>query len=924
MARNKKSKNSNGGSKKVKDKQGDDSHGIDDNWEGQSKVKSRTNSTPLPLNLEEEDDLERLLLTPDQSMAELVQGSRRKSLLSDWMVLPGKDENTKPDHNRQSQTELENRGPDLPNVDQDDMMQNAMESQEDQVNKEEGKEVSNQEELTSKDPVFNGNSKKCGVVGRKSPNREMGGSAIPISNAFDQLQVFVGRSAVAEAFEQYYKMLLGTEAQAIGVVQTEVIQAGQIVSAEQAQCLMRPFSMADVKNALFSIDGGKSPGPDGFNSSFFKLSWPILGNEISAAVLEFFQTGRLLREINNTNITLIPKVNNPMSVTDFRPIACCNTIYKIISKILCSRLKELLPDLISEYQSGFIKGRKIFHNICIIQDLIGKYKRKNSPPGCMFKVDIRKAYDSIRWEFLDQILRKLNFPTQFVDWIMMCVSTPAFSLNINGETCGYFKGKRGLRQGDPISPLLFVICMDYLSRLLVLVGKAKGFDYHPRCKTLGLSHLAFADDLIIMCKGDSSSARKVLQCLATFADVSGLVANEGKSNAYFCNVASGIKEEILKFSGFKEGQLPFKYLGIQISSKKLSSSDCSILVEKIIQKIRLWGSRSLSYAGRVLLVNSVLMTMHVYWSSIVILPKKVIQTVMAICRNFLWDGKAIYSRAPPIAWELVCRPKKAGGLGIQDCYKWNIAALGKYIWDIANKNDSLWLKWVNHHYIKGKNWKRVTCPAGASWQLKQLWEVKDTLKHGYRKNVWLANPKGYTIASGYSWLRGDQEKVDWSGWVWNRLNIPKHRFICWLAMWNRLKTRSRLVLMGVTLSDLCPCCEQNAETLQHLLFECPFGSRMWDMLKEKTGVNATTDSLQNCNVWLQSVNNRFRRAVLQSMAAAVVYHIWRVRNDVIWNQAIRRPDVVFQSLYREIYWRILSVLPKKISLVDRRWLKTIR
>ncbi|KAL2934382.1 LINE-1 reverse transcriptase-like protein [Bienertia sinuspersici] len=733
-----------------------------------------------------------------------------------------------------------------------------------------------------------------------------------------------GRAAVAEAFEQYYKMLLGTEAKAIGVVQTEVIQAGQIVSAEQAQCLMRPFSMEDVKNALFSIDGGKSPGPDGFNSSFFKLSWPILGNEISAAVLDFFQTGRLLREINNTNITLIPKVNNPMSVTDFHPIACCNTIYKIISKMLCSRLKEILPDLISDYQSGFIKGRKIFHNICIIQDLIGKYKRKNSPPGCMFKVDIRKAYDSIRWEFLDQLLRKLNFPTQFVDWIMMCVSTPAFSLNINGETCGYFKGKRGLRQGDPISPLLFVICMDYLSRLLVLVGKAKGFDYHPRCKALGLSHLAFADDLIIMCKGDSSSARKVLQCLATFADVSGLIANEGKSNAYFCNVASGIKEEILKFSGFKEGQLPFKYIGIQISSKKLSSSDCSILVEKIIQKIRLWGSRSLSYAGRVLLVNSVLMTMHVYWSSIVILPKKVIHTVMAICRIFLWDGKAIYSRAPPIAWELVCRPKKAGGLGVQDCYKWNIAALGKYIWDIANKNDSLWLKWVNHHYIEGKNWKRVTSPAGASWQLKQLWEVKDTLKHGYRKNVWLANPKGYTIASGYSWLRGDQEKVDWSGWVWNRLNIPKHRFICWLAMWNRLKTRSRLVLMGVTPSDLCPCCEQNAETLQHLLFECPFGSRMWDMLKEKTGVNATTDSLQNCNVWLQSVKNRFRRAVLQSMATAVVYHIWRIRNDVIWNQAIRRPDVVFQSLYREIYWRILSVLPKKISLVDRRWLKTIR
>ncbi|KAL2942587.1 hypothetical protein RDABS01_030937 [Bienertia sinuspersici] len=272
-------------------------------------------------------------------------------------------------------------------------------------------------------------------------------------------------------------MLLGSEVQAIGVVQSEVVQAGKIVTEEQALNIMRPFSKEDVKSALFSIDGGKSPGPDGFNISFFKMSWPILGDEIFAAVLEFFQTGKFLREINNTNITLIPKVSNPMCVTDFRPIACCNTIYKIISKMLYSRLKEILPDLISKFQSGFIKGRKFFHNICIIQHLIGKYRRTSSPPGCMFKVDIRKAYDSIRWDFLNHFLRKLNFPMQFVDWIMKCVSTPAFSLNINGDCCGYLKGKRGLRQGDSISPLLFVICMDYLSRLLILVGMLKDLTF---------------------------------------------------------------------------------------------------------------------------------------------------------------------------------------------------------------------------------------------------------------------------------------------------------------------------------------------------------------------------------------------------------------------------------------------------------------
>lgn len=146
-----------------------------------------------------------------------------------------------------------------------------------------------------------------------------------------------------------------------------------------------------------------------------------------------------------------------------------------------------------------------------------------------------------------------------------------------------------------------------------------------------------------------------------------------------------------------EDQLPFKYLGIRVIAKKLSVEDCHCLTDKIVARIRTWGTRSLSYAGRAQLVNYVLITLHSYWSSIFVLPKKVLDSVSAICRNYLWDGRAIYTRAPPIAWEIVCRRK-----GIHDCYKQNIATMGKYIWNIANQNESLWLRWVNHVYLKGK------------------------------------------------------------------------------------------------------------------------------------------------------------------------------------------------------------------------------
>uniref|UniRef100_A0A803NBH7 Uncharacterized protein n=1 Tax=Chenopodium quinoa TaxID=63459 RepID=A0A803NBH7_CHEQI len=243
-----------------------------------------------------------------------------------------------------------------------------------------------------------------------------------------------------------------------------------------------------------------------------------------------------------------------------------------------------------------------------------------------------------------------------------------------------------------------------------------------------------------MSSGDEKSARLLMRGLATFAAASGLVANNGNSNVYFCNTSEDVKVNIIRQSGFKEGDLPFIYLGVNVNAKKLSNDDCQILIDKIVARIRIWGGRTMSYTARVTLANFVLLSLHTYWAILFILPRKVLEGVMAVCRNYIWDGKAVYSRAPPISWDIICRSKREGGLGVQDCITWNIAAMGKYVWDIENKNDSLWLRWVNHHYIKGRNWKRLGCPAHASWQWKQIWKVKEKIKHGFTRDRWNQNP----------------------------------------------------------------------------------------------------------------------------------------------------------------------------------------
>ncbi|KAL2893324.1 LINE-1 retrotransposable element ORF2 protein [Bienertia sinuspersici] len=504
------------------------------------------------------------------------------------------------------------------------------------------------------------------------------------------------------AFVDYYKELLGKAKEGRTQVHSEIIKKGPVLQEDQKRKLVQPFTKEEVRKAIFSIPGNKSPGPDGFGTHFYKQNWDLIGEEVTNAILDFFESGKLLKEVNNTFLVLIPKVSKPLDVSEFRPIACCNTIYKGITKLLCSRLKEVLPDLISENQGAFVHGRYIVHNIMVCQDLVRRYGRKNNSPSYMIKLDLRKAYDTVEWNFIEEMLREMCFPNLFTEWIKECFTSPSFSLVLNGSPNGYFKSCRGLRQGDPLSPLLFVLGMEYLSRILNNLHDDSTFKFHPRCKGIKLTHMCFADDLIMCCRGERNSVEKLLHCFNEFSRASGLQANNSKTELY----TSGMKEEevnkILADSGFKLGKMPFKYLGVPICSKRVNASQCEILIEKMTARIRTWSSRHISFAGRSQLINSVLMSIQQYWAQVFILPASVLQSIEQICRSYLWSGQWSSNRPGYVSWEGVCRPKKEGGLGFRSIQLWNIANMGRYVWAVENKQDSLWLKWVNSVYIKGQ------------------------------------------------------------------------------------------------------------------------------------------------------------------------------------------------------------------------------
>ncbi|GKB89177.1 putative RNA-directed DNA polymerase, eukaryota, reverse transcriptase zinc-binding domain protein, partial [Tanacetum coccineum] len=318
------------------------------------------------------------------------------------------------------------------------------------------------------------------------------------------------------------------------------------ISMDISLNMVQNVTNEEIKAAMFDIGDDRAPGPDGFTSAFFKKSWDIVGNDVCNAVCEFFINCQLLKEINHTFLALIPKVSTPFKVTDYRPISCCNVLYKCISKILTNRIIDGLKEVVSENQSAFIPGRRISDNILITQELMHNYHRNRCPPRCAFKVDIQKAYDTVDWKFLASIMKYFGFHKKMVKWIMACVTSATFSLCINGDIHGFFKRKRGLRQGDPISPYLFTMVMEVLTLIIKrMVRVSDTFRYHNRCEELQLVNMCFADDLFIFTRGDVESTRLIMEALDEFKMSSGLVPSIPKSMVYFCNVQNHIKMDIL-------------------------------------------------------------------------------------------------------------------------------------------------------------------------------------------------------------------------------------------------------------------------------------------------------------------------------------------------------------------------------------------
>jgi exonuclease III len=385
---------------------------------------------------------------------------------------------------------------------------------------------------------------------------------------------------------------------------------------------------------LRRFENNKSPGNDGLTKEFYVTFW----NKISKPLLDSYnyslENGKLSASQRQAVITLIDKHGKDRSyLSNWRPISLLNLDYKILTKVLAERIKKILPTIISPSQNGYITGRSTADSIRLIQDII-HLSELNHTPAILLTIDFQKAFDSIEWNFISVALEKFNFGPIFLTWIKTLYNDISSCICNNGKTSRYFNLSRGVRQGDPLSPYLFIIGVEILALALKKNINIKG--YNVKSNEIKLTQ--YADD-ITMILTDFESVNETIKTFDIFGKYSGLRINKDKTEGMligpWCNT-TGIPKGIKWITG------PMKLLGIYLSANPNEHVALNFKnrLDALLRQLHWWKARDLSLRGKVLIIKTLGLSKFQYIASLIHIPQNVVKEVNRIIYEFIWNGKS--------------------------------------------------------------------------------------------------------------------------------------------------------------------------------------------------------------------------------------------------------------------------------------------
>ncbi|XP_056690403.1 uncharacterized protein [Spinacia oleracea] len=453
------------------------------------------------------------------------------------------------------------------------------------------------------------------------------------------------------------------------------------------------------------------------------------------------------QSINDTTICIIPKTALPETIKQFRPISLCNASYKIVSKILVNRIRPLLKDIISPNQNSFLPGRGCEVNYIAASEILHSMKTKKGKSGWFaLKIDLEKAYDRLEWNFIRFCLARKGFDRNSTDLILNCIASPATSIIVNGKPSPSFKTTRGIRQGDPISPYVFIICMEYLADMISEAASKENWKpFYLKRNGIPITHLMFADDLRLFGDTSAKTLSGMKEVLRNFWDCSGQKMNNSKSKIYFSKHTPQNQKDL--FCNTLEVQPSpdlGTYLGFPLTDKRPTKNQTLDICRKIKNKLASWKAKCLSKAGRLVLIKSTLTTIANYSMQILYLPKKTLQTIDQACANFLWDSEPQKKKTHLVAWLKACGPLEVGGLSVRSAVMMNKVLMTKLCWKF-NTGKNLASSLIKEKYVDNRPYPAPFSKGSHIWQnVGKGWNMYKDLTawcigDGTQINLWLDN-----------------------------------------------------------------------------------------------------------------------------------------------------------------------------------------
>ncbi|KAF7832307.1 ribonuclease H [Senna tora] len=551
------------------------------------------------------------------------------------------------------------------------------------------------------------------------------------------------------------------------------------------QHLSKPFTRLEIENALFQTHAGKAPGPDGMTPMFFQHCLDTVQEDVTRMVGSFLSRGFLLRSMNQTHIALIPKMDSPSGFKDYRPISLYNTTYKLIAKVLTNRLQEVMPNLISPFQNAFVKGRLIQDNILIASETLHYIRRcKKSKGG---------------WAALKML--------------MQCVTTTSMRVKINGEMTEWFLPRVGLRQGNPLSPYLYVLCANVFSNHLIIAQNDRSIQGIKIARGApSINHLMYADHILRFFRADKSTCDMVHKLLNQFGELAGLWMNNHKSKVKFSpNITEEGAQVLTRILNFRRVNHLGRYLGGYIDRYNTAKRNASLILDNLQQRLTGWKSRMLSQAARTTLIKAIVSAIPIYHMQHTWLSKSEAAKCDGVMRKFFWSQWDESKTPIMISWKRLCKGRSEGGgfwdeakvaqvytsykkalildtvishTNVEDKMAWNITDNGEFsvkkVYEIITNN-------THTHGSPSFKWNRF-------WQLPLPQRVLlfwwKNLNKGLPLKMNLSR-KGFQISSDCPWIL-DLPKVS----KLSKTSSPQHKEIVMLLLsicWSFYTQRNQLL-----------------------------------------------------------------------------------------------------------------------------------